>query len=377
MKRWHGIMLAAVAAGAAAAASGCSDDTVANDNAGAAGSGGSAGSGAAGSGGSGGGSAGSASGGMPPDGKFEGPCKPSSAECYVDGADGPGNQCLALVDNSESATYQLRVSQLQIESPPALQAPFLQDSIVTQKITPPRPNCIQDGDGQFTVLFDIDPATKTFKQGASFPQALVGDIADGACFATFMDAPTGKTVQPVTTAYEDRPDGTIRAVFDEIAIPIFIEDSKTDYALLPLRELEVTARLSSDSSCIGHINGDNLDPMTCEPKPDAFAFDNGGTYAGYVTVEDADKVDIATLGYTLCVLLSGDAKRWLGPKEPTPAGHLIGRCAKSKGFMEDGGLPKGNWCAATNSAATADCDDAWLIKTQFAASAVKITGDCP
>ena len=38
---------------------------------------------------------------------------------------------------------------------------------------------------------------------------------------------------------------------------------------------------------------------------------------------------------------------------------------------------KGDWCAATNGAATVSCGDAVRLEAAFAASAVKISDNCP
>ncbi|MEZ4374062.1 MAG: hypothetical protein R3B07_24795 [Polyangiaceae bacterium] len=349
------VMSVTVALGLCAGGCGGSDDP--------AGSGGSSGSGGtAGTGGSGG------SGG----GVSDHPCQPKEASCYVAGTSGPGAQCMARRDNSKEDVIQLRVTQLELKEPATLRQPFLQNSVITPKITPNSPECFQFGDAQFNILFSWDTTTMKVTQGAGEPQALIGPLNDGTCYSQFNDGPSGAQIKPVETDFT--VEGNVyTAVFPDIAVPIYLEDSKANYALLPLHELEVTATLSDDKSCVGRYVPENLDETQgCSAKEGEFAYQNAGTYKGYVTVEEADTVDITSLGYSLCVLLSGNVKRW----QNKPAGETIGRCDGSQGFMEEGGFPKGNWCSGTNSAATDTCADAWLIESDYAAAGVTINGVC-
>lgn len=351
------IVCLGAALGLTSACGGDDDPAGAGGSAGTAGTGGTAGNGA--TGGSGG-------------GVSDDPCQPTADECYVSGKAGPGAVCLARHDNSTGDEVQLRVSQLQLKSPAALRQPFLQGSVVTPKITPNAPGCFQNGDAQFNVLFSWNTATMKVTQGAGEPQALIGPLNDGTCYAKFTDPSSNAKVEPVEADFTI--DGNkYRAVFADVAIPIYLEDSKDNYALLPMHELEVTATLSADRSCVGRYVPENLDATQgCSAKEDKFAYENGGTYKGYVTVEEADTVEITSLGYSLCVLLSGNVKRW----QKKEAGEEIGHCVGSTGYVEEGGFPKGNWCASTNSAAGDTCSDAWLIESDYAAAGVKINGVC-
>ncbi len=359
MNRWASFLglCAALVAGA------CGGDDAGEGNGGAGAQGGSSGSG-----GSGGSSASGGSGGI-----SNHPCQPSADECYVAGKSGPGAACLARHDNSEGDVVTLRVSQLELSSPAALRQPFLQNSVITPKITPDAPGCFQFGHSQFNILFAWNTSTLKVTQGAAPPQALIGPMSDGSCYADFTDPASGAKIQPVEADFVIE-DGAYRAVFPEVAVPIYLEDAHSNYALLPLHELEVTARLSADRSCVGRYVPENLDEtQTCAAKEGQFAYENGGSYRGYVTVEEADRVDIDSLRYSLCVLLSGNVKRW----QNKPAGESIGRCVGSTGYVEEGGYPKGNWCAGTNQPATDSCHDAWLIESHYAAAGVKINGTCP
>lgn len=289
-----------------------------------------------------------------------GSCKPTAAECYVAGPDGPGNACLAKTDNTGDK-YQLRVSQLQVSSPVALIQPFMQDSIITKKIDLQQQACYQSGEGEFNILFEYDTKQKTLTAGASIPQGLIGAPKDGTCFAKFSDQSSGIDVGPTSTPYTVSGD-TYTASFDKLVLPIYIQEDQKNYALLPLHKVDVKATLSKDHDCVGSYKADQLKPPLCAPAEGEFAWVNGGSFTGYITVAEADTVDVADLGESLCVLLSGDPA-WKG----TDAKHT---CKGSDQYKNTGKLPVGDWCSTTNSAG--GCKDAWHLVTKFAASAIKI-----
>lgn len=288
-----------------------------------------------------------------------GGCKPTAAECYAAGPDGAGNECLAKADNSGDK-YQLRVSQLEASSPVALIQPFMQDSIITKKIDLKQQACYQSGEGEFNILFEFDTTQKTLTAGASIPQGLIGAPKDGTCFAKFTDQGSSIDVGPVSTSYSVSGD-TYEATFDKLVIPIYINEAQDSYALLPLHQVDVTATLSKDHDCVGSYRAADLQPPLCAPAEGEFAWKNGGTFNAYITVDEADTVDIVDLGESLCVLLSGDPANWKGPD---------GTCKSSDKYKSTQKLPEGDWCASTNSAS--GCKDSWHLATKFAASAIKI-----
>lgn len=319
----------------------------------------------------GGGSGGTSAGGSGGSGGGGDECKPTAASCYVSGADGPGNECLALADNSGAAKAQLRLSQFEVTAPAVLSQPFMQDSIVTKKVTLSSSECNQFGDGQFNVLLEFDEAGSMMTLGTAPPHAVTGSINDGTCYGNFTDPSSGLEVGPVETA-ATYSGSDVSANFDAIALPIYLDDNANSdgsgqehYALLPMNAVELTATLSGDKNCIGRYRYEALDPsQDCAPAAGEFAWENGGTLDGYVTVVEADTVFIESLAQTLCVLLSGDTAKWKGPD---------GDCKSSDAFAAEG-YPVGDWCSTDNSAGS--CQDAWHIETKFAASAVNITGTC-
>ncbi|MFO0569825.1 MAG: hypothetical protein U0263_29515 [Polyangiaceae bacterium] len=318
------------------------------DDGGGGGSGGSGGSGA--SGGSGGGSS---------------ACKPTDTSCFVAGPDGAGNDCMAKADFSAADVTQLRMTSHQVASPTALAAPFVQDAIITKKSTLYEPKCNLDGSGQFNFLFQVDTVKKEVVLGGGVPQTLLGPALDGTCWAEFKDATSGLEVKQYTAPYTES-EGTLTAELDSFVMPIYLEDKATPESavLVPLHKMKFSATLSADKNCVGRYAHETLDKgLLCQPGDGEFAWQKGGTYEGYVTVEEADQVMVVSLGETLCVVLSGDTAKWKGTNQD---------CKTSKGFASSGALPKGDWCSTTNSAG--GCQDSWRLVIDFAAQAIDIKG---
>lgn len=306
--------------------------------------------GSAGSGGSGGGSA----------------CQPTAAACFSAGPTGPGAACLARQDNSALAKKQYRLMQLQVEEPEVLTQPFMQDSIITQKVSLNQPDCAANGTAQFTVLLEVDPAASTLTVGGGLPQALAGNpVTDGNCFLDVTDGPSGLRVKPETVAYTTSG-ATLTAEYEKLILPIYLANEHGNTVLLPLNKVTMKLTPSDGDNCVGKFLPEVLDPRaSCSPPLGEFAWENAGELTGYITVAEADEVPVVSLNQTLCVILSGDTARWKGPDNDC------------KSAEDPEGLPSGNWCSTTNAPASATCKDAFLLKTRFAASGFKIRGTCP
>ncbi len=317
-------------------------------------------------------------------------CVPTAAECYGPGGPGgPGSECLAKADNTGADTIQLRFSQLEVAAPTALAGPFMQDAIITKKTTFNQANCFQNGLGQFNTLFEFDTKAMTVKAGGGVPQALIGPPADGTCFASFTDAQSKIQIGPQETAFT-MTGNDVHAIFDagskmtppqpDLVIPIYLDDKLDQYVLLPLHEVDVTATLSDDHNCVGAYRGNELSVAdSCNPKQGDFAWTNGGAFNAYVTVTESDTVMIQSLGYSLCVLLSGDVAKWKGDNVDCGVDAATGKsvtcavCKGSKGYTDTGALPVGDWCSTSNS--EGGCNDAFHLETKFAASAIPIKGN--
>lgn len=290
-------------------------------------------------------------------------CVPQAAECYVAGPTGPGAECMAKHDNTGQTKWQGRLTSILVKSPAALSQPFIQASVIDKGISLKQGNCWENGDGTFSWLFEIDSTTNKMKTGGSLP---ITDPKAGGCFVKMPAA--ALPIAPIEV--DVSLNGLNFSAKDlDVNVPIFLSAANTSNPIiLPLHKVEIQATFADDShNCSGKFNGDELDPaLNCTLDttltPPQRYWTPGGSLKGYITIDEADQVVIDTLKSTLCVVLAG----WTG--EDT---------CKGSAKWAAGERPEGDWCAATNSAATTTCNDAYKLEGEFSASAFKITGDCP
>jgi hypothetical protein len=275
------------------------------------------------------------------------------------------SDCLALVDNTgKTDKIGLRMAQLAITKPEEL-AKGAVKSIVANGITMNLDKCNLQGQGTFSWLLEFDTTTGKLKTGGAKP---VADPFAGYCFV--QDTANG--IAPITV---DAPVTAGKFETTEadlsLTVPIYLDAAASSVVLLPLEGVKIfNATLSADNNCIGKYNADTLsvDNM-CLPDEEAGIsyFTDSASLQGFVTTEQADTVDVSALTQSLCVLLSGDAKTY---------GTDVNGVTKCTRDANNKILLKGDWCSTTNAAATADCADAFQLGATFAASAVKISGDC-
>lgn len=279
-------------------------------------------------------------------------CEPKDPSCSPVPSD-----CQALVDNSGQTKIQLRMAQLTITAPPALSTGIAPD-LVAEGVYLNRPECYVIGNGTFSWLFEFDTASGTLKTGGAKP---VSDPSQGYCFVN--ETIGSFDVKPVEVAAPIGTDGSFGVDDgpDLLIVPIYLDASSTTPILLPLHEVRIfEASISSDRNCIGKFNAEGLDPrFNCASDPEGGqpTFVNGAKLEGYITLEEADQVTVPQLSRSLCSLLAQES----GPNCERDGSEFV---------------TKGDWCSKTNSAATAGCTDAFRLAADFAASAVKIHGDC-
>jgi hypothetical protein len=162
----------------------------------------------------------------------------------------------------------------------------------------------------------------------------------------------------------------------------------------PIREAELKYRVNNPAApnCVGKYLASMLEPASgcIDPgmtgnKPDSknawggiFNTNPGEGDAGavgYFLITELEQIYSRVLGMTLCVsyptldvsIMDG----WATMTEK--------RCRKSSKWdpmkADNAGLPNGDWCAATNSKATATCHDAYQSKSFHAFQAYKIKTD--
>jgi hypothetical protein len=271
------------------------------------------------------------------------------------------SDCIALADNKGQPTAGLRMAQLTITKPTVL-AQGTVGNLVANGVQMNLGTCNLAGGGTFSWLLQFDTATGKVLTGGGKPTA---DPFGGYCFVSGILG--GKQIDPVSVD-SGLSGGAFSAEVGDIIVPIFLDAAATSYVLMPLKAGKLTGTLSEDSNCVGAYNAENLDPTnSCLPEPpDTLQFVNAGTLDGFITLEDADTVIIDALSQSLCVLLSGNAAMYGNGMSP----NTCKRDADMKIVF------KGDWCEATNAAADAMCSDSAKLGAEFAASAVKINGNC-
>jgi hypothetical protein len=292
------------------------------------------------------------------DSEIKDPCSPSAA-CKVADLD-----CLGLVDNSKAASFGLRMSQITLAKPVALSTGIVASTIGTA-IPLADPSCNLTGAGTFSWLLQLDTAAGTLKTGGARP---VADPTTGFAFDDEMITAGATTfhVQPVTFAVTTSAGAFTTSAPASIVMPIFLDAAGTSSVLLPLQMLALKGTVSANHDCIGSYNAAGLDPPhDCQPQGGTLEFANGGSGTGFISLSDADTVAVSALNSSLCVILAGDAATY----GMTASGSSETVCKRDAG---NNIVFQGDWCAATNSAATSSCADSMAVSFDFAASSVTI-----
>ena len=293
-----------------------------------------------------------------------GACEPS------EGCPDVVSDCVAFTDNAGKDTFSLRISQLDITTPAALSSPVVA-GLLNLGITQDFPACTSpdgfplfNGDGSFNWIFEFNKTAGTVRTGGA---ALETDPTAGYCYINEMI--DGFDVAPLElpVTFEANGSFTLTGTAD-VVVPIYTSPTDaTSFILLPLRGVQISGgTISEDNNCIGTFNGDGLDPQNlCLASDDAPAFLGGATLEGYITLEDADAIEVPQLGdASLCSLL-------------VPAEFVMdGKCIREAGEI----TYEGDWCAGmpntAGSAATATCKDAVRLSSTFTASGATLRSDC-
>jgi hypothetical protein len=217
------------------------------------------------------------------------------------------------------------------------------------------PACYLEGGGTWSWLLQLDSVTGKLKTGAAKPVAdpTVGYsfVSQGNISPVTLDAPVGAAGTFASSA------GVL------LTMPIYLDAAATQAVVLPLRQLKLGGKLSANHDCIGKYNADTLDPANnCIGDQSHPTFTNGGTVDAHISLEEADAITLSTPPESLCVLLSGDPGTYGDGAAP------VNKCKRTGGKINF----HGDWCDATNMAASASCYDSVKLEGGFAASAVKI-----
>jgi hypothetical protein len=173
---------------------------------------------------------------------------------------------------------------------------------------------------------------------------------------------------------------------------------------IPIREVELKSTFNDPTkpNCVGKYLPDALDQTTCvagqDPTKPGWGSGNctattgkaacgpgesAASTKGYFIISELEQIYAPDLQSTLCVSYPGVDMATSQPIVQGQGFYDATRkgCLTSKWNPADptGGLPNGDWCAKTNSKATADCHDAWrsISFHAFAGAKIKMDGATP
>jgi hypothetical protein len=309
-----------------------------------------------GSGGSASGGGGSAStdstgtGGTGTGGTSSFPCSPEDAACTK-----VTSGCIALADNKDQNVFALRMAQLTVTKPAGLASGVIK-TVVENGVLMNLTKCNLNGQGSFSLLLQFDKAANKVTIGGALPAT---DPTVGYKFVsgTYQNL----AVAPIQTDATIDASGKFTPTGVDLNLPIFLAASDTAPSIiLPLHKASVAGTLSDNNNCIGKYNAATLDPQNlCEPSETSRAFTDGADLDAYMTLEEADGVIVTALQQSLCVIISGDPLTYGDGKMPA-------KCKRTNTKIDF----QGDWCAGTNTAASAGCTDATKLQGSLAASAV-------
>jgi hypothetical protein len=297
-------------------------------------------------------------------GGLVGPCAPQDPACTA-----VPSKCIALNDTCSMSSHTLRIGQLSIAAPKVFAPGSIVGNLIANATQMNLEQCNLAGGGTFSWLLTLDEAGKQLITGGAKPEA---DPLKGYCYTNEMVQVGNKPVQvaPAKVGADITAKGALEAgEIDSLPMPIYLDAGATALVLLPLRKVKFTKVLiSPERRCIGEYNADDLDPAnSCLAEPPFVKqFDEAGAVDAFMTLEDTDQIIISSLNQSLCVLLSGNAAMYGDGGNPN-------KCKRDANGVI---VYKGDWCEATNAAATAACADAVRLSGTLAASAVKLKSGC-
>ncbi len=298
-------------------------------------------------------------------------CSAASGSCTVtqSATCNAASACLAPASNT-GTTDNFRLSALYLAAPKALTLASVQGTIVNSGLEFDNAACGQNGNALFNWLMTLDTAANTLKTGgAPVPTDTSGN--SGFCYEN--DTQDGLPVAPVTVPVTKAADGTYSTTnpIPALNIPFGIAGS-TSIIVLPLHNLQISdVTVSDNGNCIGSYKTSGTttsDPIACSDIDSCQRWTTSASLGAYITLAEADKVQVVQLQESLCALLSLYQP---GTKSST------GTCTTNA----DGSyVAQGDWCTTANGGAggpaTATCADAYWLSSTFAASAVKVADTC-
>jgi hypothetical protein len=288
--------------------------------------------------------------------------------------------CEPLADNSGQTTQSFRMRRLILVAPSTLANSTVQQGVIDNGVDMNEPECGEEETGDFSWLLSFDTTNNTLKTGGAPPcdfsdaggTPSCDPFTTGYCFVNKTISSPGGNIQvgPVTVATMKAADGTIQtAPIPSLNIPIYFQGS---IIVLPIQGGSLAGvSITDNGNCIGSVNINALSAACDDQYTGCSKWLTAGALTGYITLNEANNVQVLSLGSTLCSLLTSPPDT-SGPKQPGPGGAMLSSCQTANGNVVD----KGNYCSKLpdggSGPATATCaDSVWLAAT-FAASAVHI-----
>jgi hypothetical protein len=283
--------------------------------------------------------------------------------CLSPGCPFDATPCLAAKQQWGASVFALRVAHLTVAAPASIANGVL-GTVLDGAITPNVQTCNLKGSATFSWLLQFDLGALTITTGGAKPGAgISGPFAFVEEDVTF-DA-SSFHVAPATVAAAFAGCAIDSSAAADVRLPLYLNAQGSSMILLPLHQLRFSGGFfTSDHSCIGAYNAAGLDPSQgCAPDAQHPLYVDGGRTSGYFALDESDRVTVAPLGESLCLLLSGD---------PSQYGDLAQPVAHCKRGPNNDLLFQGDWCAATDQPATPACHDALHFSATFAASGVDL-----
>lgn len=281
-------------------------------------------------------------------------CTAGQGQCAIDAKCGSQDTCLPLGSNSGKSVQDFRMRKLNVVAPQSLAG--LQKIVIDKGVQ--LNSCGESSDGTFSWLLRVDKTAGTLTTGGSPPK----DPFASYCF--YRQTVAGLTIQPVTVKVTFNGGTFTSDTLPSLNIPIFIVGNPVP-VILPVRGAKISSATVGPDDCIGKFQKDALDKSCTEYDPATCPrWVPNAALGGYITLDDADKVDVRETNKTLCAQLTGDAN---GMKVDVGGGVLIAHCSRDG---QNKLTAKGDYCEATKAAG--GCQDSFWLAATFAASSAKI-----
>ena len=235
-------------------------------------------------------------------------CSTTPSQCTIDKATcGDPATCLPIGNNMGKTVQDFRLRRLNVIAPAPLAKQFIQAQVVTDNIDLNAKQCGEVGKGLFNWLLRVDRTANTLVTGGAPPTT--DPFGQGFCFATFTTAdniPVAPITSPITFA-GDTFQSTTKL---KLNIPVFLTAEIASAIILPITDILLqNVTISADDNCIGTFNQEALDPGCFDDPSSCYKWNTNGALGGYITIKEADEVNITDLGESLCVLLTGTTKQ--------------------------------------------------------------------